>query len=174
MWRYLAGAASALVLIMAGFFLVRSMAGQEVLPPVPETTVEAEKADITELANPMRFAGSTKPPSATELSKEEKRFNRYDKDKNGAVAKAEYLASRQKAYTKLDVNGDGVLSFDEYAVKTVKKFAAADRDKTGSLNRSEFSTTRVVRKLRPKLNCPPAAAQQATSDKSEADESAES
>ncbi len=173
MWRYLAGAASALVLIVAGFFLVRSMAGQEVLPPVPETEVSVQPETI-ELASAIRFAGSSKPPTATELSKEEKRFNRYDKDKNGAVAKSEYLASRRKAYEKLDVNGDGVLSFDEYATKTAKKFVAADKDRSGVLNRSEFSTTRVVRKGKPKPNCPPARAQPAAEDKAEVEETSDS
>lgn len=153
MWRYLIGGASSLILVAAGFFLVKTMAEpQNVIPNAP-TTGEIAKDDP--LASPMRFAAKDAPPTATELSKEEKRFNRYDKDKNGAVSKPEYLASRQKAYAKLDSNGDGVLSFDEYAVKTGLKFAKADGDKTGVLNRTEFSTTRVIRKPKLKLNCPP-------------------
>ena len=32
---------------------------------------------------------------------------RYDKDKNGAVARAEYLAGRQKGFAKPDVDNDG-------------------------------------------------------------------
>jgi hypothetical protein len=155
MWRYLAGAASALMLMTAGFFLMRSMA--EPPGPIPEAPVATSNAATAEdpLASPMRFASKGTPPTATEFSKEEKRFNRYDKDKNGAVAKEEYFLSRRKAYAKLDVNGDGVLSFDEYAVKTLTKFAKADGDKSGGLNRGEFSTTRVIHKEKPKLKCPP-------------------
>jgi hypothetical protein len=155
MWRYLAGAASALVLMTAGFFLMRSMA--EPPGPIPEAPTAESKAPKSEdpLASPMRFANKGAPPTATEFSKEEKRFNRYDKDKNGAVAKEEYFLSRRKAYAKLDVNSDGVLSFNEYAVKTLTKFTKADGDKSGGLNRGEFSTTRVIRKEKPKLKCPP-------------------
>jgi hypothetical protein len=94
------------------------------------------------------------PPAASEKTREQKRFGRYDKDKNGAVSRAEYLLSRQKAYAKLDANGDGRLSFDEFATKTVQKFAKADRDGTGVLTPAEFLTTRVVRKTT-KAKCPP-------------------
>ena len=152
MWRYLAGGVAAVLLIAASFLLIRSMAGTA--SPIPPLPVEPETG--VDLASAMTFKNS-EPPKASEISKEEKRFNRYDKDKNGAVAKEEYLVARRKAYVKLDVNGDGVLSFDEYAVKTTQKFAKADADKSGALNRSEFSTTRVVRKTPPKVNCPPAA-----------------
>jgi hypothetical protein len=153
MWRYLVGGAATLVLIAAGFFLVKSMAEPQSAIPAAPATGEVTSEDP--LAAPMRFAGKATPPTATELSKEEKRFNRYDKDKNGGVSKTEYLTARQKAYAKLDTNGDGVLSFDEYAIKTVTKFAKADGDKTGVLNRTEFSTTRVIRKPKLKLDCPP-------------------
>ncbi len=102
----------------------------------------------------MTFADVSPPIEASEKTREEKRFSRYDKDKNGAVSRGEYLISRQKAYAKLDTNADGKLSFDEYAVKTVAKFATADRDRTGALTAAEFMTTRVVRKTA-KSKCPP-------------------
>jgi hypothetical protein len=157
MWRYLAGAASTIVLMAAGFFLVQSMANPPgAVPAAPSAARAAVPTPADDpLASPMRFADKGQPPTATELSKEEKRFNRYDKDKNGAVAKEEYFLSRRKAYAKLDVNGDGVLSFNEYAVKALTKFTKADGDKSGTLNRGEFSTTRVVRKEKPKMKCPP-------------------
>lgn len=151
MWRYLAGAAASLLLVVAGLMLGRSMAGDEMLPAAPAPV----SATGEELASPMAFGNTRTIPTATEKSKEEKRFNRYDRDKNGAVSRDEYLLSRQKAYAKLDVNGDGVLSFDEYAVKAVTKFAKADADKSAVLNRTEFSTTRVIRKDKPKVKCPP-------------------
>jgi hypothetical protein len=146
MWRYLAGVASALALMGAGFFLLKTMAGTN------DRLIAAPPAQ-DDSAAPISFADVSGPPSATETSKEEKRFNRYDKDKNGAVSRAEYLLSRQKAYAKLDLNGDGTLSFDEYAVKATTKFAKADGDKSGVLNRTEFSTTRVVHKDKPKPKC---------------------
>jgi hypothetical protein len=145
MWRYLAGGAAMLVLIGAGVFVSREIAGIAAQVPPPPAAVGEPIAP-----------GAVAPPRADEKSKEEKRFNRYDKDKNGAIAREEYLASRRKAYAKLDANGDGVLSFDEYAAKTREKFAKADADKSGVLNRAEFATTRPVRKAKPKCVCPPA------------------
>lgn len=153
MWRFLAGAAAALVLAFAGLFLWRAQADKApLIPAAPAALFQASGEGDVELAP---------PPAATERTREEKRFARYDKDKNGAVAREEYLAGRRKGFAKLDTNGDGRLSFEEYAVKGVQKFAAADKDRSGQLNTSEFATTRVVRKAKPKRDCPPARAPQA-------------
>lgn len=151
MWRFLAGVGSTLLFVVAGFFVWQGTAGKEVAV-VPEAPALISPAgDSRQLA----FADVADPPSADPKSKEEKRFNRYDKDKNGTISRDEYLLSRRKAYAKLDLNGDGKLSFDEYAVKTVTKFARADGDRSGILNRKEFETTRVIRKAQSKPNCPP-------------------
>ena len=147
MWRYLAGAAATLVLVTAGFFLWNARADRpSPVPAAPEAVVASQSDD--DLAP---------PPAASEKTREEKRFARYDKDKNGQVAQADYLASRHKGFDKLDANHDGRLSFEEYAVKGVQKFAAADKDNSGQLNATEFATTRVIRKAKPKAkrDCPP-------------------
>lgn len=147
MGRFLAGVVSALLLAGAGLFFWQGMErGHAAIPEAPAAEPDYALADIPTA------------PAATAKSKEEKRFNRYDKDKNGAVSPPEYLASRQKAYAKLDLNRDGVLQFNEYAAKTTQKFAKADGDKSGALTRAEFATTRAVRKSAPrKADCPPAA-----------------
>lgn len=150
MWRYLAGAAAMLLLVGVGIFLSRQIAASAV--PLP--------------AMPDALAGSSSPkagsaPEADERSKETRRFDRLDRDKNGAVARDEYLASRKKAFQRLDSNRDGTLSFEEYAIKTSEKFAKVDADRSGVLNRGEFAATRVVRKTPPKENCPPAGSQPA-------------
>lgn len=115
MGRFLAGVASALLLVTAGFFIWRTQADRVALiPPAPAAAIEA----------PMAIGDLAGPPAATERTREEKRFARYDKDKNGAVGHDEYLLSRRKAFAKLDLNGDGRLGFDEYAVKTSTKSQA--------------------------------------------------
>jgi EF hand len=149
MWRFAGGVVSALLLVTAGIFVWRAQA----VSPSPVPAVP--KAAGTAASAPLGLVDLAGPPTATEKTREEKRFARFDKNKNGIVARDEYLASRQKAFAKLDVNGDGRLSLDEYAVKAVVKFAAADRDKTGGLNANEFATTRVVRKARPRPKCLP-------------------
>lgn len=145
MWRLAAMVVSGLLLVTAGVFVWRAQA----VSPSPIPSMPAAMANDA----PLGAADLAGPPTATEKTREEKRFARYDKDRNGMVARDEYLSGRQKTFAKLDVNGDGRLSLDEYAVKAVVKFTAADRDRTGALNATEFATTRVVRKERPKPKC---------------------
>ncbi len=151
MWRYLAGGGAGLAAVAAGVMVwsARDAAPAQVLPHPP-----VQAAPGIEDPLPMRV------PEATAKTREEKRFGRYDKDKDGRITREEYLASRRKAYAKLDTNGDGQLSFDEWAAKTTAKFAAADRDRSGAMSAVEFATTAVKRKPAPRQSpCPPPATQ---------------
>jgi hypothetical protein len=148
MWRYLVGGVAALLLAAAGFLLFRSGAkpDQPLFAPPPQA--QAQPAATAPAA----------APSATAETREQKRFNRYDKDRNGQITRDEYLASRHKAFAKLDTNHDGQLSFDEWAIKTTTKFAIADADHSGALTPAEFLTTKVKRKApsKPACSCGPA------------------
>ncbi len=147
MWRFLAGVVSALLLAGAGLFWWQGRDGATLggLPRAPFAAMA--QGGATPLAD---------PPEASDRTREEKRFARYDKDRNGAVAREEYLAARRKAFARLDTDGDGRLAFEEYAVKTTAKFAAADKDRSGVLSAVEFAATRVVRKAAVRPRCPPA------------------
>lgn len=142
MWRYLAGGVSALLLVAAGFFFFRSGAKPEqpLFGPVPQAV--AGSGSLPSVA-----------PAATEKTREEKRFARYDKDRDGKITRDEYLASRRKAFAKLDTDHDGRLSFDEWAIRSTTKFDIADADHSGAMNPAEFLTTKVVRKSAPKCAC---------------------
>lgn len=154
MWRYWVGALAALLLAGAGLMLFRSDAVADVPlppppPPVQTTAGEAEPAlpDVV--------------PEAAPATREERRFNRYDKDRDARITRDEYLESRRKAFAKLDANGDGRLSFEEWAVKTTDRFAGADKDKSASLDRAEFATTAPKRRAaRGRADCPPVAARE--------------
>lgn len=80
-------------------------------------------------------------PEASPKSREEKRFSRADKNKDGKIEANELLDPRRKAYGKLDTNGNGALSFEEWAVSTIDKFKGADRDHNGWLTAAEYATT---------------------------------
>lgn len=144
MWRYLVGAGAALALAGAGVLMFSGQATptRALLPAMPATQAEAQ-------------ALPDEVPAASAKTREQKRFGRYDKDKDGKVTRDEYLAARHKAFAKLDVNGDGRLSFDEWATKAIVKFAAADGDKSGAMNAGEFATTAVKRKPTARAKCPP-------------------
>lgn len=145
MARFMAGAVAALLLSGAGLFLWTSVArGDDPLPAAPAPSRGLESVRLAD------------PPAASEKSREEKRFSRYDRDRDGMVAREEYLGARRKAFARLDVNGDGRLGFDEYAVKAIGKFAGADADKSGALDATEFAATRVARQAAARCACPPA------------------
>lgn len=149
MWRYIAGAGAAFLIAVAGIFLFRgSAATQFIIPSPPAAAEEVLVEDLPEVA-----------PSAAR-SREQKRFDRYDKDRDELITRDEYLLSRRKAFAKLDTNGDGRLSFDEWAVKTTQKFSTADSDNSGALTRAEFRTTAPKPKKpstgKAKCDCPQA------------------
>ncbi|ATE64503.1 EF-hand domain-containing protein [Rhizorhabdus dicambivorans] len=142
MWRYLVGVLAGVLLVGGGVALWQSFdKGPQLAPAAP-----LQAAEPTPLAE---------PPAATEKTREEKRFGRYDKDKDGKVSREEFLASRRKAYARLDVNGDGRLSFEEWSVKTTDRFAKADGDKNATLTTEEFATTRIARKTARPAPCVP-------------------
>ena len=131
MARYLAGAA-AFVLLVTGIILIwRSSPSEPLLPSAPAKAAQLNAAD----------AAVPNPPEATPKSREEKRFSRADKDKNGRIEREELLGPRRKAFAKLDKNGNGTLDFEEWAVRTVDKFAEADKDTSGWLAPAEYATT---------------------------------
>lgn len=158
MWRYFVGAGAALLLGIAGLFLVRGSAAPEMrLPGAPEARAAAIAPD-----DPL----PAEAPSATAKTREQKRFDRYDKDRNDAVTREEYLLSRRKAYAKLDANHDGRLDFEEWATKTTAKFAGADADKSGALTRAEFVKTAPKPRAgaKPRCLCPAAPAKEEAED----------
>ena len=148
MWRYLAGGVAALLMVGAGWLLVGGRAQADSALPAAPRQFSAQTGDRDSML-------PDTVPEATAKTREQKRFARYDKDRDGQVGREEYLASRRKAWAKLDANGDGRLSFEEWSAKTLTKFATADRDRSGAMNAAEFATTAVKRSTRPRPNCPP-------------------
>ena len=146
MWRFAAGVMAALLLVGAGFLWMSPRAAPivpaRIAPPAPQPSDAADPLPET-------------APSASPRTREQKRFDRYDKDRNATVTREEYLASRRKAFARLDSNGDGRLGFEEWAARTIGKFAAADKDRSGTLNPAEFATTRVERKPTVRRPCVP-------------------
>jgi EF hand len=132
MWRFLAGVGSALLLIGAGFFIWTGMAQEDTaIPPAPEAEAEV----------PVEPGRPARPPSADERTKEQRRFDRADRDNDGRVTLAELLYPRQRPFQRLDTNRDGKLSFEEWAVRTRTKFGDADANRDGILTRQEYATT---------------------------------
>ena len=85
-------------------------------------------------------AHRSQAPEASAKTREEKRFSRYDKNKDGKVQADEYLAARRRNFDKLDLDHNGALSFQEYAAKAIEKFNDAGGRK-GWLTAAEFVAT---------------------------------
>ena len=138
---------SFLLLAGAGIFFWTSRAGVEPRIGAPRTAQAGQALAGDPLGD---------VPVASDRTREQKRFGRVDKDRDGTITAAEYFAGRQKAFGKLDTDRDGRLSFDEWALKSREKFAKADGDRSKTLSAAEFATTAVVRKAKPKCDCAPA------------------
>ncbi|HEX5184626.1 MAG TPA: histidine kinase [Allosphingosinicella sp.] len=152
MIRWASACASVLMLVFAIVFIWKSRAAAH--DPIPLAPVAAAAAPTAAAR-----AEPVPPPAASEKSREEKRFDRADRNKDGKIVLAELLAPRRKAFARLDTNHDGVLSFDEWAVRTEKKFRDADADRNGALTRAEYATTAPRRKTKQaRCACQPAAA----------------
>jgi len=133
--RFLAGAAACFLLLTGAFLFWQSRAAENPnsLPnaPAPRTV----GASLFSAAQPLEA------PEASQKTREEKRFSRADKNKDGKIEEEEVLGARRKAFTKLDANGNGALSFEEWATKTIGKFQGADADHNGWLTAAEYATT---------------------------------
>lgn len=132
MLRFLAGAAACFLLMTGAFLIWQSRAeGPAALPGAPQPRAYGAS---------MLNAGQLVAPEASPKSREEKRFSRYDKNKDGKVQADEYLAARRRNFDKLDLDHNGALSFQEYAVKGIEKFNAAGGRK-GWLSPAQFVAT---------------------------------
>ena len=152
--RVILGAVGALLLTGIGLFWWqgRAVVIEGAPPPVPlplESPGEPElpEADIAELEGPA-------PPEATELTREERRFFRYDRNRDRRITRREMLSTRTDAFRKLDKDGNNLLTFEEWAVRTAERFDGADANGDAALSLEEFATTAPKRTTRrPSCRC---------------------
>lgn len=96
--------------------------------------------DALPLADPGSLQGPA-PPELSELSREEQRFFRYDRNRDRLITRNEMLASRTEGFRALDKDGNNLLTFEEWAVTTVQRFDKADSNRDERLTPREFATT---------------------------------
>ena len=136
------GALLTLLLLAIGLFWWEGRAEVEEAAPPPQADVlEIADPDELPIADPANFIGPA-PPEATELSKEQRRFIRYDRNRDWRITRSEMLSTRSDAFRKLDQDGNNLLTFEEWAVATVDKFEGADADGDQELSPAEFATTK--------------------------------
>lgn len=150
--RVFLGALCALVLAGIGMFWWQGRAEVEEGAP-PPLALPADRAgpdipvaDVNDLTGPA-------PPEATELTREQRRFFRYDQNRDRIISRNEMLSSRTDAFRKLDKDGNNLLSFEEWAVATADRFDKADRNGNRELTPQEFAATAPKNKAKPACRC---------------------
>jgi len=133
MLRYFAIAGSVLLLVFAGFFAWKSFGRAEADPIAPAPAYQAARGDAG--------ASERSPPAADARTREQRRFDRADRDNDGKVTLEESTYARHRAFARLDTDHNGQLSFEEWAARTLQKFATADANRDRALDRTEFATT---------------------------------
>ena len=154
--RIALGAFGALALAALGLFWWQGRAEVEKGAPPPELPVQAPADALAELALPQAEVSDLEgpePPEATELTREQRRFFRYDRNRDWKISRVEMLSTRTEAFRKLDKDGNNLLTFEEWAVATANRFDGADADGDRSLSPAEFATTRPKRRAKPRCNC---------------------
>jgi hypothetical protein len=147
------GAAIALALVGIGLFWWQGRAQVERGAPPPSAEVLAKlppdalpDADVSGLRGPV-------PPEASELTREQQRFMRYDRNRDWRITRNEMLSTRTEGFRKLDVDGNNLLTFEEWAVTTVERFEGMDKDRNDKLTPAEFATSKPAPAKKPACRC---------------------
>lgn len=139
--RTVLGAFAALLMVASGLFWWE---GRAAIDPgkLPQPTLGGANGEVTLPDADLRGAHGPALPQATEMTREQRRFDRLDRNRDGKIMRVEALAPRVAAFRKLDVDGNNLLTFDEWAVRTSNKFKGADANGDGMLDRGEYATTK--------------------------------
>ena len=151
--RLVLGAVLALVLAGVGLFWWQGRAEVEQGAPPPMAQPEAPAPETLPVADPGDLRGPA-PPQATELTREEQRFFRYDRNRDRRITRNEMLSTRSEGFRKLDKDGNNLLDFEEWAVATAQRFDGADANRDRELDLAEFVRTAPRRpNRRPGCRC---------------------
>ena len=149
--RVILGAFAALVLVSVGLFWIQGRAEVEAGAPPPEPQEEPApeglpSADVGDMTGPA-------PPEASELTREQRRFFRYDRNRDLKITREEMLSTRTDAFRRLDTDGNNLLTFEEWAITTSERFAEMDGNGDAELTQAEFATSAPAPRRTPSCNC---------------------
>ena len=116
MQRILVGGVAALLLVVSGLWFWKTQANQPNLIPAAPPPEAISDALPQAGANAPAFVPA--PPEAPKASREELRFNRYDRNRDELISRLEMMGSRTKAFKALDRDGNNLLTSEEWAAAT--------------------------------------------------------
>ncbi len=154
MKKFLAGGLVAILAVSGGFWFWQGQAAKQKTaipaPPPPEILSNAPLELPKAGPGAPRFGPAPPDPlSAPKASREEARFNRYDRNRDESITRVEMLSTRTKSFKKLDKDGNNLLTFEEWASATGERFARADGNRNGLLTRPEFAATKPKTAAKP-------------------------
>ena len=150
--RTVLGAFATLLLMAAGLFWWQGRAAVEP-GKIPALALAAPAEELGLPGADGKGLRGPALPQASEQTKEQRRFDRLDRNRDGKITRVEALAPRAAAFRKLDVDGNNLLTFEEWAVKTSNRFKGADANGDGQLDRPEFAATKPKPKMQPTCKC---------------------
>ena len=153
--RIVLGAVAALLLASAGLFWWQGRAATETGAPPPALAARAAGPAGLPSGDARGLRGPALP-EVDDVSREQRRFDRLDRDRDARITRNEMLVPRVPAFRKLDTDGNNLLTFEEWAAQTSSRFRGADANGDGALTRPEFVATRPKRQAQPDCRCAPA------------------
>ncbi len=154
MGRMVLGMFLGLVVASVGLYWWQGAAQVETKAPPPPVVEAGPSPEDLPIVDPADMEGP-KPPEASELTREEIRFFRYDRNRDRVISRNEMLSTRSDGFRDLDKDGNNLLTFEEWAVTTANRFDGADANGDGKLTPAEFATTTPKKsaKRRPTCKC---------------------
>lgn len=149
--RMVLGAFIALALAGLGLFWWQGPAAVEAGAPPPIAAPATPDPEALPIAEASDLRGPA-PPEATELTRDEQRFFRYDRNRDRKITRNEMLSTRSAGFRKLDTDGNNLLDFEEWAIATGKRFEGSDVNGNGEVDLTEFVRT-APRPARRAANC---------------------
>jgi hypothetical protein len=143
--RIVLGAVGALLLVGAGIFWWQGRAESQHGAALPAALPAAFVDDALPGADGAGLHGAA-PPVMDEVTREQRRFDRLDRNRDAKITRVEMLGPRVAAFRKLDADHNNLLSFEEWSVKT---------NGDQALTREEFLTTKPKPVKQPECRCTP-------------------
>lgn len=154
MGRFVAGIVAAMLLLTGGLLWWQGQANSARPFPKPQSIAASPADDALPVGDESAVGKAPPMPAqASPQDREQRRFAKYDKDRNGLITRVEMLSTRTKDFKKLDTDGNNLLSFEEWAVTTADRFDGADGNRDGRLTAAEFATTAPKHSAKPKCKC---------------------
>lgn len=154
--RVILGAFGALLLVALGLFWIqgRAQVARGAPPPEPDAVEDVVDPDALPSADVRDLTGP-EPPEASELTREQRRFFRYDRNRDLKITRNEMLSTRTDGFRRLDVDGNNLLTFEEWAITTSERFEEMDANEDNELTQAEFATSAPAprRSSGPACNC---------------------